>query len=263
MTEIEQITPAEIRSFRDGLGLTQADLAARLGGSTRGVEDWEAGRRQPPAMLRLALSALARGVQPWTGPKQLRPGATMDDISEVASHRFAVLGDHYAIDIDDEWRRGLADTATPAEALLLAHVLGKSDGYNKIHALEDWSARPTKGWETNISHRPNVEGSSPSFMIACRDGDVEKQIAVFIDAIRPGERLPRKVQIETALIARGVRVLTFSETDVLVDPEAVSDTVETVISEVMDEVLVARGHIANAWVSPSRREAAAILDGER
>ena len=262
MPDIDLVTPAEIRSFRDSLGFTQADLAAVIGGSTRGVEDWEAGRRQPPAMLRLALGAVARGIRPWTDWKQLRPGATMEDVSAVAAQCFAIRGDDYAVDLDDEWGRSLDEKATPAEALLLANLLGKSDGYNEIHAIEDWGSRGTSGWHTYIANRPKMEGGSPSFMVSCRDGGVEKMIAVFIDAIRPGERLPRKVQVETALIARGIRVLVFSETDVLVDPETVTDTVETVIGEVMDEVLFERGHVAKAWVSPTRRAAEAELNHE-
>lgn len=44
------------------MGLSQADLGTLLGGSTRAVEDWEAGRRRPPAMLPLALAAIWEGL---------------------------------------------------------------------------------------------------------------------------------------------------------------------------------------------------------
>lgn len=55
----------EIKEFRRQHGLSQAALAERLGASTRAVEEWEAARRQPPALLRYAFAALAAGLEPW------------------------------------------------------------------------------------------------------------------------------------------------------------------------------------------------------
>ncbi|MFN7390324.1 helix-turn-helix domain-containing protein [Brevundimonas sp.] len=49
---------AEIRTFRQELGLSQAAFAGRLGATVRTVEDWEAGRRSAPALLRRAFFAL-------------------------------------------------------------------------------------------------------------------------------------------------------------------------------------------------------------
>lgn len=59
-------TGDEIKAFRQATGLSQADLAQAIGGSKRGIEDWESGRRTPPAMLRLAMGAINEGVKPWT-----------------------------------------------------------------------------------------------------------------------------------------------------------------------------------------------------
>jgi DNA-binding transcriptional regulator YiaG len=61
------ITAAEIRAFRAALGISQAGLAEALGMSKRGVEEWEAGRREAPAYLRLALAALNQRLEPWRG----------------------------------------------------------------------------------------------------------------------------------------------------------------------------------------------------
>jgi DNA-binding transcriptional regulator YiaG len=58
-------TPAELRLFRKELDLSQAKLGEALGASTRTVEDWEAGRRTPPALLRLALAAVKAGLEPY------------------------------------------------------------------------------------------------------------------------------------------------------------------------------------------------------
>jgi DNA-binding transcriptional regulator YiaG len=58
-------TPTEIKAFRHAHGLSQRALALKLGCSRRAVEDWESGRREPMALLRLALERIAmqgRGV---------------------------------------------------------------------------------------------------------------------------------------------------------------------------------------------------------
>jgi len=60
-------TPAEIKSFRALTGASQANLADDLGISKRAVEEWEAGRRAPPAYLRLALAAIKERLPPFHG----------------------------------------------------------------------------------------------------------------------------------------------------------------------------------------------------
>lgn len=59
-------SPTEIRVFRLQMALTQAALAEALGASTRAVEQWESGRRAPPAMMRLAMAALREPLEPWS-----------------------------------------------------------------------------------------------------------------------------------------------------------------------------------------------------
>lgn len=55
------MTPADVRSARLALGLTQAALAGRLGVSKDTVNRWEMGRQEIrfPTVLRLALERLA------------------------------------------------------------------------------------------------------------------------------------------------------------------------------------------------------------
>ena len=69
------VAPSELVMFRKRRGITQARLAELLGVSKRGVEDWEGGRRTPPAFLRLALAALVSGAEPWMGA----PVVTVED----------------------------------------------------------------------------------------------------------------------------------------------------------------------------------------
>jgi len=52
------MSPAEIKTIRKDLGVTQAEFAAMMNISKRTVEDWEQGRRKPvgPAQSLLAIA---------------------------------------------------------------------------------------------------------------------------------------------------------------------------------------------------------------
>jgi transcriptional regulator with XRE-family HTH domain len=54
------VIPADLKSRREALGLTQSALAERLGVSVQAVRHWEQGVRPIPAMLELALECLKR-----------------------------------------------------------------------------------------------------------------------------------------------------------------------------------------------------------
>ena len=49
----------DVRAVRNGLGLTQADFAARFGFGVAAVRDWEQGRRRPEAAARVLLLVIA------------------------------------------------------------------------------------------------------------------------------------------------------------------------------------------------------------
>lgn len=253
MVEIEEMAPEEVRAFRDEFDLTKAELAVKLGSALRTVEDWEAGRRQSPSMLRMALAAVARELPPWRTTPKLGPSSTMDDVDQVVRKMFARLGDDHVVDLEDRFERCLGSDATPAEKLLLAHSMEMSDGYNRVDPLDDWSSRPTKGWHTSMAFRPEMDGARPSLGFESRHNNVAKQLAVFIDTHRPGERLPEKLRTETALVARGVRVIALSANDVLVDGANSRETIETVLTEMVEEVLCEDGQISHAWKRPDRR----------
>jgi transcriptional regulator with XRE-family HTH domain len=253
LTEIVEMAPEEVRAFREEFGLTKAELVERLGSALRTVEDWEAGRRQSPSMLRVALAAVARELSPWRATPKLGPSSTMEDVDHVVRKMFARLGDNHVVDVDDRFERCLGADATPAEKLLLAHCMEMSDGYNHVDPIDDWSSRPSTGWHTSMAFRPEMNGARPSLGFESRHNKVAKQLAVFIDTHRPGERLPEKLRTETALVARGVRVISLSANDVLVDGDSSRETIETVLSEMTDEVLCEDGQISHAWKRPDRR----------
>jgi putative transcriptional regulator len=50
----------DVRSIRDGLGLSQTAFARRFGFSVASVREWEQGRRQPEAAARVLLLVIAR-----------------------------------------------------------------------------------------------------------------------------------------------------------------------------------------------------------
>ncbi len=54
--------PDRIRAIRKARGLTQAQLAELIGASRRSVIDWEAGKREPERMARMALLAAEAGL---------------------------------------------------------------------------------------------------------------------------------------------------------------------------------------------------------
>lgn len=59
---MQQLSADEVRAIRAGLGLSQAQLAAKLGGAPDLVRDWERGRcpcRGPAALALRLLAALS------------------------------------------------------------------------------------------------------------------------------------------------------------------------------------------------------------
>jgi DNA-binding XRE family transcriptional regulator len=93
------VTPAEIVAFRKRLGLTQARLAALLPAPKRTIENWEGGRRNPPAYLQRALrdlehelTAIVRDLAtggPYVGPMSYCAFCTISEggrLEDPSSH---------------------------------------------------------------------------------------------------------------------------------------------------------------------------------
>lgn len=250
---LDELAGEDVKAFRDAHGLSRLDLADRIGGAVRTIEDWEAGRRQPPPLLRLVLAAIERKLEPWRLPTPIGPDSTPADIREAATRRFQLLGDDEVARHEDDYARALRDEATPAEMLILARMVHVSDGYQWTQLYDDWSQRPKSGWHTTFAFRPDFQAARPTIGFETRYDNVAKQLAVFIDIHRPGERLPEKVQAENALLARGIKVISFSALDVLADTERCTDTIEMVLGEIAEEVLFEAGQIEVAWKRPDRR----------
>lgn len=49
----------DVKSIRNGLGLTQPEFSSRFGFDVRAVQDWEQKRRQPDRAARILLTVIA------------------------------------------------------------------------------------------------------------------------------------------------------------------------------------------------------------
>lgn len=254
MSDFEPLTPEDIRRFRTDEELSRNELAQALGAGLRTIEDWEAGRRQPPPILRIAFAALARGIGPWRPDPLIGPDASPEDVDFHVAKLLAQRGDDHGENLAEQFSRYLGVEASPAERLLCARMMDQTDGYNPLEIWETWESRIQKGWRTSMAFRPDGFDLRPTIVAEARHDEVAKPLVVFVDKHRPGERLPAKVRIETALIARGYRVLSFSETDVLMNGPTCAETIEMVIHELIDEALFEAGQISSAWKRPDRRQ---------
>lgn len=119
MPNIAEPTADEIREFRESEGLSQAALGEALGSSARTIEDWEAGRRKPPAMLRLALAAITARLDP--DPAALAKRGDLEArLSETITHLSGLAGVSLADQTDDErfdWAQSMKASAVNTGAL--------------------------------------------------------------------------------------------------------------------------------------------------
>lgn len=70
-----------------------------------------------------------------------------------------------------------------------------------------------------------------------------RKLAIIIDQNRPGGRLPVKRRQESELIALEFHVISFTELEILSNPEDCRERVEAVHSHMTDDVLVDAGMI--------------------
>lgn len=66
---------------------------------------------------------------------------------------------------------------------------------------------------------------------------------MFLDSKRPNERLRGRLRVEQALVDQNFRVMTFNGEEFLADPEGCADCVSGVLSDLVEECLVAAGRI--------------------
>ncbi len=173
------------------------------------------------------------------------PLETMDQAEAEAQRRFAERAEEVRSNLEETFFEMLPGNHSPADAVLLAHLMTAKDGYNDVQLVTDWQKRPTTGWVTSIAFLAELDrGLMAPFAAEARYGDHSRQLAILIDRNRPGERLPVKLQRENALIARGYQVIAFTELEILSSPEDCRERVEGVLCDMIDEVLIDAGIIS-------------------
>ncbi|WP_316979210.1 PDDEXK family nuclease [Shumkonia mesophila] len=170
----------------------------------------------------------------------------MDRAEAEAKRRFSEKAEEFRQNLEDKCFDLLPGNHSPAETVMLAHLMTAIDGYNDVETVREWNEIPKSGFQTTLVY---LADAAPSLILAfgleCRCGQTARQLAIEIDHDRPAERLPAKLQRETALIARGFRVMSFSETEILTAPEACRERVETVLCDMIEQVMTEE----NGWAA--------------
>lgn len=243
MFVLEDIRGDEIRAFRQDLDLTQAELAERLGGSTRAIEDWEAGRRQAPAMLRLALAAIRTHARPWS-PISVDPRyPDKEAVADLVRDRMFEAAADRAQNFYEAWA-STHDVLPIGEAAMIGFLETINDGYEPIRSVSNWDWLPQSGWQTSMVIKPSLgNGLHPNVAFESRHDEHFRRLAVFLDSKRPNERLPGRLRVEQALLDQNFRVMTFNGEEFLADPEGCADRISDVLSDMVEECLVAAERI--------------------
>lgn len=131
-----------------------------------------------------------------------------------------------------------------ADAVLLAHLMTTTDGYNHVDLAMEWQKRRKAGWGTTLVYLAQLEDRLlVRFALECRHDRHARQLAIIVDDDRPGERVPQKMEFERKLSSLGFRVLQFTELEILSGPQTCRERVEHVLSDMSDDVLVDAGII--------------------
>ncbi len=162
-----------------------------------------------------------------------------DRAEAAAERRLREKADAFYQDLESAFYEALPGNHSPSEALFLAHLMTAVDGYKDVHLARKWANRPKDGWVTSLVYLPELEsGLLATFCFECRNGPNFRNLAIIIDAIKPGERLPKKMEQEKLLTSLNFRVMVFTEPEILANPEECRERVEQVLSEMIEEILV-------------------------
>lgn len=241
---IDEIAADEVKAFREQMGLTQQELADLILSSKRTVEDWEAGRRQPPAMLRPALAAVSYGLAPWTFEKPLNPrDVTFEDAMDAARRRIHEASREWSERQEGLLCETLGGREAPAEALLLANLMVAKDGYSDLELCSNWAMRPRTGWRVSFAYRPTLDnGAVPTFAFEVRYENMASYLAVFLDPSWSA-RQPERLQVETELGRLGFRIMSLRTYAVLEDTDRCVEAITSTLFELNEGHLITLGHV--------------------
>lgn len=163
---------------------------------------------------------------------------TMQSAERAALERLRERADDFHQELKDAFNEALPGNHTPADALLLAHLMTASAGYHFPKLVTEWDCRGMDGWGTALCFFPSIaENLVVHFAFEVRYGEVARGLAVLIDRSSPGERTAEKIARERRLLALGYRVLSFSENEILTSVETCRDRVEAILADMSREVL--------------------------
>lgn len=241
---VQDITAAEIRAFRDQMELTQQEFADLTLSKRRTVEDWEAGRRQAPAMLRSAMAAVRKGLEPWVHEEPVNPrDMTFADAMATARRRLEDASVEWIEHQEMTLTQALGDRKSPAEAVLLSELMVAKDGYSDLDLCLNWAMRPRSGWRISFAYRPTLEtGAVPTFAFEVRYDNMASYLAVFVDASW-ASRQPERLQAETALGALGYRLMSYRASTVLGETNACVEAITSALFEMNEGHLITLGHL--------------------
>jgi len=169
---------------------------------------------------------------------------TMADAESEARRRFVEHAEALREELENRFFDALPGNHTPTHAIMLAHLMTATDGYNYVQFGVNWETRPQTGWATTLIFLADIGRSQlVPFAFEVRNDNHFRRLAITIDENRPGERLPEKLRRENDLIAQEFRVVSFTELEILSNPEDCRSRVEVILSEMADDVLVDAGAI--------------------
>lgn len=164
--------------------------------------------------------------------------------TELARERLDYAAEIYRDRLESRWADALPGNHSPVETLFLAHLMTTHDGYNPVEMVDEWERLPKDGWQTSLVYLAHPARRMVfSFAFENRHGEFARQLGVIIDHDQPGERTPNKLARERQALALGFALLTFTEPEIIADPDECRERVESAISDLADEVLRDAGQI--------------------
>lgn len=130
-----------------------------------------------------------------------------------------------------------------AELLLAGYLLTISDGYHRVDYRAAWDAHPDPDWGTIMGNLIEMDGRTANFLFRVCDGNDRRHLAVTLDALDSRQRSPEAIARDRGLMDAGISVLNFTDREVLEATPDIAEKISVALSNLVDEMLVAHGHI--------------------
>ncbi|QRG05638.1 hypothetical protein EZH22_21670 [Xanthobacter dioxanivorans] len=155
-----------------------------------------------------------------------------------AMRRFSEKAEELRSNFEERFLDALPGNHSPAESVLLAHLMTCTDGYEDVRFIRDWNRRAKFGSETIFAYLPDLTSirDRATFAFECLHGELSNQLSIVIDFINPDERLPVKVDNDSRLRSFGFRVLQFTEFEIFNATDACRERVEGVLYDMRSDV---------------------------